>query len=173
MSVAGFDPSILSRIRGRKVSGRFYRTVLAKHRSKIDSPIGSSLVPGRYHTAAEDEVLYLSDNPTLCMGETTQALKTVSIKDAAWHTATFTAELTNVIDLTSSKVLDRLGVTAADLVQPKPGGYRLTQAIATAARDQGFEALLVPTARPGLAGNNLVVFLEVIARTRGKVELVK
>ena len=54
-------------------------------------------------------------------------------------------------------------------MQPKPGGYNLTQRIATKARTTGFEAILVQTARPGLSGNNLVVFLEVVANTKGIV----
>jgi len=168
-----FETTVLSKIRGRKVAGRFYRTVLARYRDRLDDPIGSSRVDGRYHTTAEDQVLYLSDSPTLCMGEATRILSTVPLKEAAWHTGTFTVELTRALDLTSSQTLDRLGITVVDLVQPRPGGFRLTQALATAARGQGFEGLLVQTARPGLSGNNLVVFLEVVEKTGGTVEWVR
>lgn len=173
VSLVRFDSSTLLKIHGREILGKFYRTVKDKHRSKTDSPIGSSRVDGRYHTAAEDEVLYLSETPTLCMNESTQVLKSVPLKDAAWHTATFVVELTKVLDLTSGKVLSSLGITPADLMQPRPGGYRLTQAVATASRVQGFEALLAPTARPGLSGNNLTAFLEVITRTGGMVKWIR
>jgi hypothetical protein len=41
-------------------------------RKQVASPLGSSKVDGRYHTAVEDQALYLSDSPTLSMGEATQ-----------------------------------------------------------------------------------------------------
>jgi len=97
----------------------------------------------------------------------------VPLKESAWYTATFIVKLARVLDLTDPKVLDRLGVTPADLVQPKPGGYRLTQEIAKEARANGFKAVIAPTARPGMSGRNMVVFLEVVADTRGTAALAK
>ena len=137
------------------------------------SPIGSSKVDGRYHTAIEDQVLYLSESPTLSMGEATQIFRTVPIERAAWYTATFEVNLKRVLDLTVPKMLDRLEVTLADLVQPGPPGFRLPQTIATAARGRGFTAILAPTARPGLQGSNLVVFLEVLSDPGASVRLLR
>lgn len=159
--------------RGRSIQGRFYRTVSDAWRKQVASPIGSSKVDGRYHTAVEDQVLYLSDSPTLSMGEATQIFRTVPITSSAWFTATFEVDLKRVIDLTAAKVLGRLEITVADLVQPGPPGFRLPQMIATVARGQGFTAILAPTTRPGLKGSNLVVFLEVLSDLAASVRLLR
>jgi len=160
-------------LRGRSVKGRFYRTVSDAWRKQVASPLGSSKVDGRYHTAVEDQALYLSDSPTLSMGEATQIFRTVPIKKAAWYTATFEIDLKRVLDLTAPTVLSRLEITLADLVQPGPPGFRLPQKIATEARSRGFTAILAPTARPGLKGSNLAVFLEVLADPGALVCLVR
>ncbi len=82
MSGPGLDAGALRKLRGRKVTGRFYRTVKDKDRNQVDSPKGSSMVDGRYHTADEDLVLYLSDSPTLSMNESTKAFQTVTLKES-------------------------------------------------------------------------------------------
>ncbi len=163
----------LRRLRGRSVKGRFYRTVSDAWRNQVASPHGSSKVDGRYHTAVEDQALYLSDSPTLSMGEATQIFRTVPVKKAAWYTATFEIDLKRVLDLTAPTVLSRLEITLADLVQGGPPGFRLPQTIATEARSRGFTAILAPTARPGLKGSNLVVFLEVLADPGVSVRLLR
>lgn len=142
-----------------------------KYRTKVESPEGSARAEGRFHTTDVDMVIYLSDSPTLSMNESSKAFQTVLLKESAWHTATFTVELKHVLDLTDPDVLKRLGITPADLVQPKPVGYRLPQEIAKEARANGFEAILAPNARPGMSGKNLVVFLEVVDETGGTLEL--
>jgi RES domain-containing protein len=142
-------------------------------RKQVASPFGSSKVDGRYHTAVEDQALYLSDSPTLSMGEATQIFRTVSIKKTAWHTASFEIDLRRVLDLTAPTVLSRLEITPADLVQPGPPGFRLPQTIATEARGRGFAAILAATARPGMQGVNLVVFLEVLSDPGASVRLLR
>ena len=169
MSNAGFDANAIEKLSPRTLKGRWYRTVKYKRRKQVDSPEGSSKVEGRYHTTDEDMAVYLSDSPTLSMNESTKAFQTVPIKESAWYTATFDVGLSRVLDLTDPEILGGLGIAPADLVQPKPGGYRLTQEIAQNARTNGFEAVLAPTARPGMSGKNLVVFLEVVAETGGTV----
>ena len=155
------------------MKGRFFRTVSDVRRAQVASPVGSSKVDGRYHTVSEDQVLYLADSPTLSMGEATQIFRTVPIDRAAWHTATFEVGLEKVLDLMAPKVLGRIEITLADLVQPGPPGFRLPQTIATAARGRGFTAILAPTARPGLQGANLVVFLDVVADPEASVRLLR
>lgn len=167
----GFDGGALLRLRSRSVKGRFYQTVSDARRKQVASPIGSSKVDGRYHTAVEDQALYLSDSPTLSMGEATQIFRTVPIKKAAWYTATFQVDLKRVLDLTSPTVLSRLEITLADLVQPGPQGFRLSKSIATEARSRGFTAILAATARPGLQGANLVIFLEVLTDLGASIRL--
>jgi len=171
VSDAGFDPNALQKLVPKTLKGRWYRTVKNKYRTKVESPEGSARVDGRYHTTEVDMVIYLSDSPTLSMNESSKAFQTVPLKQSAWFTATFTVELKRVLDLTDPEVLNRLGVTPADLVQPKPVGYRLPQEIAEKARANGFEAILAPTARPGMSGKNLVVFLEVVDESGGTVAL--
>jgi RES domain-containing protein len=167
-----FDAEGLKRLRGRSIKGKFFRTVAGRWRRQVDSPVGSSKVDGRYHTAVEDQVLYLSDSPTLSMGESTRIFGTVPIKETAWHTATFEVDLNRVLDLSEPGVLARLGLSTADLLQPGPSGFRLPQAIATEARASGFNAILAPTARPGMHGANLAVFLENVTRSTGRVRVV-
>ena len=173
MSDAGFDANALQKLVPKTLKGRWYRTVKNKYRRKVDSPEGSARVDGRFHTTDEDMVIYLSDSPTLSMNESSKAFQTVPLKNSAWFTATFKVNLKRVLDLTDPEVQGRLGVTPADLVQPKPGGYRLPQEIANEARANGFEAILAPSARPGMSGKNLVVFLEVVDETGGTVELAR
>lgn len=173
VSDAGFEANALQKLVPKTLKGRWYRTVKNKYRKKVESPEGSSNVEGRYHTTDVDMALYLSDSPTLSMNESSKAFQTVPLKESAWYTATFEVELKHVLDLTDPKALIDLGVTPADLVQPKPVGYRLTQEIAKEARANGFEAVLAPTARPGMSGKNLVVFLEVVAESGGTVDLAK
>jgi RES domain-containing protein len=168
-----FDADALKRLRGRSITGRFFRTVSDRWRDEVDSPVGSSMVDGRYHTAAEDQALYLSDSPTLSMGESTRIFSTVPINERAWHTAAFEVDVKRVLDLTDPGVLERLGLAAADLLQPGPAGFAMPQAVATAARAKGFTAILAPTARPRLPGANLVVFLENVATSGGTVRVVK
>jgi RES domain-containing protein len=173
VSNAGFDGNALQKLVPKTLKGRWYRTVKNKYRKKVDSPEGSARVDGRYHTTDEDMVIYLSDSPTLSMNESSKAFQTVPLKESAWFTATFKVDLKRVLDLTDPDSLNRLGVTPADLVQPKPGGYRLPQEIAKEARANGFEAMLAPTSRPGMSGKNLVVFLEVVDESGGTVDLAK
>jgi RES domain-containing protein len=169
----GFDADDLDNERGRSVRGRFYRTVSDRYRTEVASPIGSSKVDGRYHTQAEDQVLYLSDSPTLSMAEATRILTTVPLPDTAWHTATFEVDLKRVLDLTDKAALARLALSPADLLQPAPVGLKLPQAIATAARGRGFDGVLAPSARPGMPGVNLVIFLEVAGASGGSVRRVR
>jgi RES domain-containing protein len=173
VSNAGFDANALKKLSPRNIKGRWYRTVKDKRRNQADSPEGSSQVEGRYHTADEDLVLYLSDSPTLSMNESTKVFQTVPIKESAWYTATFKVELSRVLDLADPKILKYLSITPTDLVQPWPRGYRLPQAIAKKARATGLEAILTPTARPVMSANNLVVFLEVVADTGGTIALAR
>lgn len=65
----------------------------------------------------------------------------------------FEVLLNRVCDLTDPKIRDRLGLQADDLVQDD---WSLTQEVATAVRDAGFEAILAPSA----AGPhvNLIIF---------------
>jgi RES domain-containing protein len=168
-----FDADSLRRIAPRTVKGRWYRTVKDKYRKQVSSPVGSSLVDGRYHTAKEDWVLYLSESPALSMNESARLFRTVPFKESAWFTATFVVNLSRVLDLTDANVLGQLGLAPADLVQTGPGGYKLTQRIATAARSACFEAIMAPSARSGVSGNNLVVFLEVVGDAKGKVVLTR
>ncbi|HHQ47761.1 MAG TPA: RES domain-containing protein, partial [Acidobacteria bacterium] len=126
---------------------------------------GSSRVDGRYHTAREDQVLYLSSSPELSMAESARLFRTVPMHRAAWFTCAFEVALERVLDLTSPAVLDTLGLSIADLVQPGPAGFKRPQTLATAARAAGFDALLAPTARPHMTGANLVVFLEILPTT--------
>ena len=173
VSDAGFDSNALQKLVPKTLKGRWYRTVKKKYRTKVENPEGSARVDGRYHTTDVDMVIYLSDSPTLSMNESSKAFHTVPLKESAWYTATFTVELKRVLDLTDPEVLSRLGITPADLVQPKPVGYRLPQEIAEQARAIGFEAILAPTARPGMSGKNLVVFLEIVADSGGTAALAK
>lgn len=173
MSNAGFDANALQKLVPQTLKGRWYRTIMNKYRKKVDSPEGSARVEGRYHTTDEDMVIYLSDSPSLSMNESSKAFQTVPLKESAWFTATFKVDLKRVLDLTNPEVQSRLGIAPADLVQPKPGGYRLTQEIGNEARANGFEAVIAPTARPGMSGKKLVAFLDVVAETGGTVDLAR
>jgi len=120
-----------------------------------------------------DQVLYLSDSPTLSMGEATRIFGTVPAMEAAWYTATFEIELKRVLDLTDPTVLTRLSLSPADLLQPAPSGFKLPQAVAAEARTRRFNGILAQTARPRMPGANLVVFLEMVVESGGTVRVVR
>ena len=169
MTSAGFDSAVVAAQPGVAVVARYFRTVADRWRDQVASAVGSSRVDGRYHTAAEDRVLYLSSSPQLSMAEAARLFRTVPAARAAWFTCAFAVDLRRVLDLTSPEVLGRLGLTAAGLVQPGPSGFKLPQAVAAAARAAAFDALVAPSARPATTGHNLVIFLEVLSATGGSV----
>ena len=171
VSHPGIDVEALRAQVPRRIEGRWYRTVKDKRRRQVESPAGSAVVAGRYHTTDEDQVLYLSDSPGLSVNESTRLFQTVPLRESAWYNATFEIGLARVLDLADPRIVERLGLTTADLVQPRPGGYLLTQAIARQARAAGCEAIRAPSARPGISGSNLVIFLEVVEETGGVVSL--
>lgn len=69
-----------------------------------------------------------------------------------------------ILDLTDEATRSHLGVDEADLVSDD---YATTQAIAAAARDAGFDALLAPVvALPG--GTTLVVFAHALLKVKAE-----
>jgi RES domain-containing protein len=64
--------------------------------------------------------------------------------------------LNNVLDLTDPRVREQMGITENDLVG---NSYKTTQSIGSAARENGYDGILAPSARDK-QGSNLIIFPE-------------
>jgi RES domain-containing protein len=127
---------------------------------------GSRIHGGRYNPVNEFGVFYLSCDLPTCLAEVNYYLSQdtgIELADLEPGIKTMVevgVRLVKVLDLTNSEVQDALGVNEADLTAEwegiqAAGGESLTQSIGRFAREAGFEALLVPSARH--QGYNLVI----------------
>ncbi|MGH9364292.1 MAG: RES family NAD+ phosphorylase [Thermoanaerobaculia bacterium] len=146
-----YDPAILDVLQGlqpREWRGTVYRHMLANYPPERDNTGGARWNPPRVaarytslerETArAEAEYLLSSQHPR------PRALRTLY---------TIRVRLLSVLDLTSSELLDRLGLGNTELKAVSPAAC---QAIGGAVAWLGHDGLLVPSAR--YAGTNLVIY---------------
>jgi len=151
-----FDPRALESVYAEPLkSENFYRLVNSTYSSGIDE-IGPSMLYGaRYNPKGEFGALYLGIRPECVWLE---KLKQVGGNSHALPPQTiggFRVHLKRCLNLTAEAVLKHLGLTVIDLVNP--ADYNLTQQIGRAARQRGFEGLLVPSAVEPTC-KNLAVF---------------
>jgi RES domain-containing protein len=114
---------------------------------------GSFEYGGRYNVAKDFGVLYLSCDLHTCVGELERAARREGVEVAEKLPRTvmgIKVKLTKVLDLTDARVLRRLGLSrkilSTDWVKENNEGRDApTQVIGRAAKNIGFEALLVPS----------------------------
>jgi RES domain-containing protein len=138
-------PTNLPRIRVKAV---VYRVV----RDGVD-PLGthgSLRAGGRFNAPGEFAALYTSLDPV-----------TASKEVARGWIYELEVEIEGVLDLTSPDILQRIEVTSDALTG---GDLKVLRSIAAEGRDNGFEALLVPSAAAP-DSKNLVIFLDRLPRT--------
>ncbi|MGH9833128.1 MAG: RES family NAD+ phosphorylase [Blastocatellia bacterium] len=126
---------------------------------------GSRIHGGRYNSRDEFGVLYLSCDEPTCLAEINYYLNKYGIDPASLSPEAKTmvdvsVKLTKVLDLTDPDVRLAIGVTEPDLKVEwedvkRAGDEAITQSIGRLAREAGFEAIIVPSARH--SGNNLVI----------------
>lgn len=154
-------------------SGTCFRSVSPKYATKdrFLSARGSYITGGRYNFVGTFEALYLACDTHTCNEEVTKELLRNSFEVAALLPRMMIGirvSFTSVLDLTSSDVRNRLGVTRKSLVQPGwqedqdlRGIKAWTQQLGEWARDSGFEAIRAPSAA-WKTGSNLIVFPDLL-----------
>jgi RES domain-containing protein len=154
----------MRKARAVKFQGIGFRNVWHQFANKKDivSTKGSLKAGGRYNIATSFGVLYLSCDVHTCIKELEYAAEydKVDIEEKLPRTfAGVKVELTKVLDLTDAEVRRTLGVPRkillkTDWAKENSKGYEApTQLIGRMAKEEGFEALLVPSAR--WSGKNL------------------
>ncbi len=131
-----------------------YRMVSPKY--DVLNTNGSLLYPGRYSNK-EFRVLYTADSPEVCRQELSR--KTAVKTKLIYKIAELQIKLKKVIDLTNEQNLKLLDIQKADLAG---NSWDITQCIASAAYQKGYEALLVPSVTG--KGSNLVLFPDNFAK---------
>lgn len=128
---------------------RWYRLIALKYREEIASDHGAFLGGGRYNPPEQFGALYLGESPEACRAEVARR----RAPKAPMVLGVLEVTLTRVCDLTDPEIRNRLGLQNDELIQDD---WSLTQEVATAVRDAGFEAILAPSA----AGPhvNLIIF---------------
>jgi RES domain-containing protein len=154
-------PTNLPRIRVKAV---VYRVV----RDGVD-PLGthgSLRAGGRFNAPGEFAALYTSLDPVTASKEVARGLRQRGIDPSqfppgSWWIYELEVEIEGVLDLTSPDILQRIEVTSDALTG---GDLKVLRSIAAEGRDNGFEALLVPSAAAP-DSKNLVIFLDRLPRT--------
>lgn len=136
-------------------------TVFRVVREGVDPLVitGSLKAGGRYNPANEFGALYTSLDAKTAAQEVARGLRARGIDpeqfpEEAWWVYELELKLESVLDLTDPDVLKRSGISASSLTS---SDVNATRRIAAEAREQGYVALLVPSAAaPG--SKNLVIF---------------
>ncbi len=144
--------------RGR-LSAVVYRVV----RAGLDplGTTGSLKAGGRFNRPNEFGALYTSLEATTAAKEVARGLRQRGVDpeefpEGAWWVYELEVRLEAVLDLTDPDVLYRTGIRQDSLTGTDVNAAR---EIATQAREQGYQALLVPSAAAPNS-NNLVIFLD-------------
>lgn len=122
---------------------------------------GSLKAGGRFNPPNEFGALYTSLDATSAVQEVARGLKMRAVDPAqfpegAWWVYELEVQLESVLDLTNSEVLRKTAIAASSLTG---SDLTATRRIAAEAREQGYEALLVPSAAAP-ESKNLVIFLD-------------
>ena len=122
---------------------------------------GSLKAGGRFNPANEFGALYTSLDATAAAKEVARGLRQRGIDpgefpEGAWWVYELEVKLESVLDLTDPDILEKTGLQRDSLVG---SSVDATRKIAGEARDQGYQALLVPSAAAA-GSKNLVIFLD-------------
>jgi RES domain-containing protein len=122
---------------------------------------GSLKAGGRFNPPNEFGALYTSLDGKTAAQEVARGLRVRGVDpeefpEGAWWVYELEVKLESVLDLTDSDVLRKSAIAVSSMTG---SNVTSTRQIATQARQQGYEALLVPSAAvPG--SKNLVIFLD-------------
>lgn len=141
----------------RKLTGKYWHQGSTRH--PLVSCTDPAAGPGRYHRAGESGVWYASNREQGAWAELFRHFVDEGIDpfEIRRRVGRVSVDL-QVLDLTDKETRSHLNVDEADLVSDD---YATTQAIAAAARDAGFDAVLAPAAAlPGC--ETLAVFVHAL-----------
>lgn len=133
----------------------YYRLVNVRYASEIDEIAHTVLYSWRYNPKGEFAVLYLSISPECAYREILKQVYGYKQYLRPQVVGDFRVNLTKCLDLTNPSLLQTLGVSTDQLINPSD--FSLTQSIAREARNLGFEAIIAPSA-VGEDCSSLVVF---------------
>lgn len=132
--------------------GVVYRVVFERFKDKVLSTEGNRFYPGRYHPLGETGILYASLTQETAIKEIERHASHNMLQERL-ITAKINVRLHKILDLTKTSNLQRLGLSKEDLIS---SDYSVTQALSIAARQAGFQGLIVPSAAS--KGDNLIIF---------------
>jgi RES domain-containing protein len=123
--------------------------------------VGSLRAGGRFNAPGEFAALYTSLRPVTASKEVARGLKQRGIDPSqflpgSWWMYELEVEIEGVLDLTSPDILQRIELESDALTDNE---LNTPRNIAAEARENGFEALLVPSAAAP-DSKNLVIFLD-------------
>ena len=132
----------------------------ARYKDSVDETAQTVLHAWRWNPPGEFAVLYLSKDAGCCRREKLRQVGGNPDFLPPQYTGTFEVKLSRCLDLTSAPVRKALGLTKEEILSPDD--FTKTQAVARAARQAGFEALIAPSA-VGDDCETLVVFKDKLA----------
>lgn len=132
--------------------GAVYRVVFERFKDKVLSTEGNRFYPGRYHPLGETGILYVSLTEETAIKEIERYASRNMLQERL-IAAKINVRLHKILDLTQTSNLLRLGLSKEDLIS---FDYSVTQALSIAARQAGFQGLIVPSAAS--KGDNLIIF---------------
>jgi RES domain-containing protein len=147
----------------RKLAGKYWHQGPTRH--PLISCSDPANGPGRYHQTGEPGVWYASNREQGAWAELFRHFEDEGVDpfEVRRRVGRVSVDL-EVLDLTDEKIRSRLNVDEADLVSDH---YATTQAIATAARAAGFDAVLAPAAAlPGC--KTLAVFVHALPKVQAE-----
>ena len=154
----------LSKYKPRKIRGAFwYRAVIPSRARTILDIAKSEEYGGRYNTPGQFGALYLSRTIKGCEEE----VKGRPASPKKYVVGKIKVTLEKVCDLTDPGLLRKLKITKNQLTTKN---YLETRVLGELARDEGFEAILVPSAAGDF--NNLVIFKDQLIGS-SRVELME
>ena len=126
----------------RPISGRFWHQGPSRH--QLTSCADPARGPGRYHRTGERGVWYASSQEQAAWAELFRHFVDDGVDPFELRRRVGRVYVVlEVLDLTDEAVRTHLGVHESDLVGDD---YSVTQSLAAAARDAGFQAILAPAA---------------------------
>ena len=157
---------LIGKIKQRKFRKRVYRIIARYYRQVPLSLEGSLIYGGRYNIPYQFGALYCGITEEVCWAEIEKRAEG-PVKRSRFKVYQLQIYLQKVLDLTDPQVCTELKIDPESLMHQNQ--YILTRQIAKDAREEGYEAIIAPSATG--TGVILVIFSDRLD-PRSKVEIV-
>ena len=157
---------LIGKIKQRKFRKRVYRIIARYYRQVPLSLEGSLIYGGRYNIPYQFGALYCGITADVCWAEIEKKMEG-PVKRSRFKVYQLQIYLQKVLDLTDPQVCTELKIDPESLMHQNQ--YILTRQIAKDAREEGYEAIIAPSATG--TGVILVIFSDRLD-PRSKVEIV-